>query len=55
MVGFIAGWATMLDYVISISLSALFIPHYVAGALGQRPNALSVPRRPPMPSRSWWS
>ena len=42
MAGFIAGWATVLDFVITISLSALFLPHYVAGALGQRPNALSV-------------
>jgi APA family basic amino acid/polyamine antiporter len=42
LVGFIAGWATVLDFVIAMSLSALFLPHYVAGALGQRPNALSV-------------
>jgi basic amino acid/polyamine antiporter, APA family len=42
LVGFIAGWATVLDFVIAISLSALFLPHYVSGALGQRPNALSV-------------
>ena len=33
--GFIAGWATVLDYVISISLAALFLPHYVLGAIGQ--------------------
>jgi APA family basic amino acid/polyamine antiporter len=42
LVGFIAGWATMLDFVIAISLSALFLPHYVSGALGQEPGALSV-------------
>jgi APA family basic amino acid/polyamine antiporter len=42
LVGFIAGWATVLDFVITMSLSALFLPHYVAGALGQRPIALSV-------------
>jgi APA family basic amino acid/polyamine antiporter len=35
MVGFVAGWATVLDYVISISLAALFLPHYVLGAVGQ--------------------
>ena len=35
LVGFIAGWATVLDYVISISLAALFLPHYVLGAIGQ--------------------
>jgi basic amino acid/polyamine antiporter, APA family len=34
-VGFIAGWATVLDYVVSISLAALFLPHYVLGAIGQ--------------------
>jgi basic amino acid/polyamine antiporter, APA family len=34
LVGFVAGWATVLDYVISISLAALFIPHYVLGAVG---------------------
>jgi APA family basic amino acid/polyamine antiporter len=35
MAGFVAGWATVLDYVISISLAALFIPHYMAAALGK--------------------
>ena len=35
MVGFIAGWATILDYLIGIALAALFIPHYVAGAFGR--------------------
>src|SRR4051794_35798883 len=34
LVGFIAGWATILDYVIVIALSALFVPHYLAGAFG---------------------
>ncbi|MGN6377829.1 MAG: amino acid permease [Gaiellales bacterium] len=40
LVGFIAGWAAALDYVIAIALSALFLPHYVAGAFGH-PEALS--------------
>src|SRR5437764_6205558 len=31
LVGFVAGWATVLDYVISISLASLFLPHYVSG------------------------
>ena len=35
MVGFIAGWAVVLDYVVAISLSALFLPHYILGAIGQ--------------------
>jgi APA family basic amino acid/polyamine antiporter len=34
LAGFIAGWATVLDFVITISLSALFLPHYAAGAVG---------------------
>jgi APA family basic amino acid/polyamine antiporter len=34
LAGFIAGWATVLDFVIAMSLSALFLPHYVAGAFG---------------------
>src|SRR3954451_958450 len=35
LVGFIAGWATVLDFVLAISLSALFLAYYAAGALGQ--------------------
>jgi APA family basic amino acid/polyamine antiporter len=35
LVGFIAGWATVLDFVLAISLSALFLPYYFAGAIGQ--------------------
>ena len=31
--GFITGWVLFLDYLIVIALSALFLPHYVAGAL----------------------
>ena len=27
------GWALFLDYLIVIALSALFLPHYLAGAL----------------------
>ena len=34
LAGFLTGWALFLDYLIVISLSALFIPHYLAGALG---------------------
>ncbi len=30
--GFVTGWALFLDYLIVIALSALFMPHYVAGA-----------------------
>jgi APA family basic amino acid/polyamine antiporter len=33
LAGFITGWALFLDYLIVISLSALFLPHYLAGAL----------------------
>ena len=31
--GFVTGWALFLDYVIVIALSALFLPHYAAGAI----------------------
>jgi basic amino acid/polyamine antiporter, APA family len=34
LAGFLAGWALFLDYLIVISLSALFLPHYLGGALG---------------------
>jgi APA family basic amino acid/polyamine antiporter len=36
LVGFMTGWALFLDYLIVIALSALFVPHYVAGALQVR-------------------
>ena len=31
--GFVTGWVLFLDYLIVIALSALFVPHYVGGAL----------------------
>src|SRR6266702_4201727 len=34
--GFVTGWALFLDYLIVIALSALFMPHYVAGAFFMR-------------------
>jgi basic amino acid/polyamine antiporter, APA family len=33
LAGFLTGWALFLDYLIVIALSALFVPHYLAGAL----------------------
>src|SRR5919204_2513548 len=33
LAGFVTGWAIFLDYLIVISLSALFLPHYLSGAL----------------------
>jgi APA family basic amino acid/polyamine antiporter len=30
--GFVTGWVLFLDYLIVIALSAMFMPHYVAGA-----------------------
>src|SRR5213594_1670176 len=33
LAGFVTGWAIFLDYLIVIALSALFMPHYIAGAL----------------------
>jgi APA family basic amino acid/polyamine antiporter len=32
--GFLTGWALFLDYLIVIALSALFLPHYLGGAIG---------------------
>jgi APA family basic amino acid/polyamine antiporter len=42
LAGFMTGWVLFLDYVIVIALSALFLPHYLAGAfevgsLGREP------------------
>lgn len=42
LAGFLTGWALFLDYLIVIALAALFLPHYLGGALqleplGQRP------------------
>jgi APA family basic amino acid/polyamine antiporter len=34
LAGFMTGWVLFLDYLIVISLSALFVPHYVGIALG---------------------
>ena len=34
LAGFLTGWALFLDYLIVISLSALFVPHYLGLALG---------------------
>ena len=34
LAGFMTGWALFLDYLIVIALSALFVPHYLAGAVG---------------------
>src|ERR671934_2643919 len=32
--GFITGWALLLDYLIVIALSTVFLPHYLSWALG---------------------
>jgi APA family basic amino acid/polyamine antiporter len=32
LAGFLAGWALFLDYLIVMALSAIFLPHYLAGA-----------------------
>ena len=33
LAGFITGWALFLDYLIVMSLSALFVPHYLGAAI----------------------
>src|SRR5437899_5397605 len=40
--GFLTGWALFLDYLIVIALSALFLPHYLGGALAIE----TIARRP---------
>lgn len=35
LAGFVTGWVLFLDFLIVMALSALFIPHYLAGATGQ--------------------
>ena len=32
--GFLTGWALLLDYVIVIALASLFVPHYLGNAIG---------------------
>ena len=34
LLGFLTGWALFLDYLIVISLSTIFLPHYLGTALG---------------------
>ena len=44
--GFMTGWVLFLDYLIVIALSALFVPHYLAGAFQvERARAEPVGRR----------
>jgi APA family basic amino acid/polyamine antiporter len=35
LAGFVTGWVLFLDFLIVLALSALFVPHYLAGAVGQ--------------------
>ena len=34
LAGFVTGWVLFLDFLIVMALSALFVPHYLAGAFG---------------------
>jgi APA family basic amino acid/polyamine antiporter len=34
LAGFVTGWVLFLDFLIVLALSALFVPHYLAGAVG---------------------
>src|SRR3712207_1757807 len=47
LAGFVVGWAVVLDFVVVIALSLLFVPHYAAAAVGrleavERPTAIAV-------------
>ncbi|HEU4971332.1 MAG TPA: universal stress protein [Gaiellaceae bacterium] len=35
LAGFVTGWVLFLDFLIVVALSAMFAPHYLAGALGE--------------------
>src|SRR5213080_3880139 len=34
LASFVAAWAQMLNYVITVAISAFFVPHYLGGVLG---------------------
>jgi APA family basic amino acid/polyamine antiporter len=35
LAGFVTGWVLFLDFLIVMALSAVFVPHYLAGAIGK--------------------
>ena len=35
LAGFVTGWVLFLDFLIVMALSAMFAPHYLAGAIGE--------------------
>src|ERR1700691_5824130 len=37
IVSFFAGWALSLDYILTIAISAFFVPHYLCAFPGRRP------------------
>ena len=43
LAGFVTGWVLFLDFLIVMALSALFVPHYLAGAVGSRRRCASRP------------
>ncbi len=53
-VSFGAGWALMLDYIITIAISAFFVPNYLADVLARPQDlALQLHRRHRSSSPSW--
>ena len=49
LVSFVAAWGQMLNYIITVAISAFFVPHYLAvllGAAGRRPGRHHRRRRP---------
>ena len=43
VVSFFAGWGLSLDYIITVAISAFFVPHYLGGVLpGARARALAT-------------
>ena len=49
---FFAAWGQMLTYIITIAISAFFVPHYLGGVLGAR---WASRRRTSSPASSSWS
>src|SRR3954452_19839571 len=43
LAGFVVGWAVVLDFIVVIALSLLFVPHYALAAFGEV-GRLSHPR-----------
>ena len=53
VVSFFAGWGLSLDYIITVAISAFFVPHYLAAFLARR--SATGPGTSSAAPRSWRS